>query len=174
MKVADAMMQEPVFCLPDTPASEIAALMDREDCDSVPVIDAEASRTVVGVVTGRDLVRRVVAKGMDCSAARARDCMSHDVAAIDPEMSLEDAYEAMRGYHVNRMLVTDEVGRLRGVLSWSNIEEGGDGGEPLSACADFSAWAGEISDFAEVRRHPFSSDHVSDPTKPALGMSPRA
>lgn len=53
-KVAEICRTEVVTCAPETPVSEIAALMVKEKVHLVPVLDAER---VVGVVARLDIIR---------------------------------------------------------------------------------------------------------------------
>jgi CBS domain-containing protein len=56
----DVMTPEPQCCSPETTLNEVANLMVEADCGEIPVVDA--SNRLIGVVTDRDIVCRVVAK----------------------------------------------------------------------------------------------------------------
>ena len=64
MKARDIMTQNPRVVTPETPVQEAARLMKSEDTGVLPVVDAEGSRRLVGVITDRDIAIRVVADGM--------------------------------------------------------------------------------------------------------------
>jgi CBS domain-containing protein len=57
----NVMTENPACCTPQTPLEQVAKLMVQHDCGEIPVLDAAGQ--VVGVVTDRDIVCRVVAAG---------------------------------------------------------------------------------------------------------------
>src|SRR2546430_5825996 len=66
MKVKDLMTPNPTVVRPDDTVSEAATLMKQHDCGAIPVV-SEAGM-LVGIVTDRDIVVRVVAAGKDSQA----------------------------------------------------------------------------------------------------------
>jgi CBS domain-containing protein len=58
---ADIMTPDPACCAPDTPLGAVAKLMVQHNCGQIPVVDAEGQ--LIGVVTDRDIVCRVLATG---------------------------------------------------------------------------------------------------------------
>ena len=64
-KCRDVMTEDLVFCTPGDTVSEVAQLMKREDIGPVLIVDNEQSKTLVGIVTDRDLAIKVVAEGRD-------------------------------------------------------------------------------------------------------------
>jgi CBS-domain-containing membrane protein len=60
--VGQIMTRDPKAVTPDTSIQQIAALMMECDCGSIPVIDSQTTKKVVGMVTDRDIVVRLVAK----------------------------------------------------------------------------------------------------------------
>lgn len=76
----------------------------------------------VGIVTERDIVRRVAAKGLDVSGARVSAVMSQPLVTIPANHTLDQAIETMARKKVRR-LVVEEEGQLLGVLTESDIRE---------------------------------------------------
>src|SRR5437763_12975037 len=68
----DVMTPDPACCTPNTTLDEVAKLMAQNDCGEIPVVDV--GDTVVGVVTDRDIVCRVVAEGKNPIAYTAETC----------------------------------------------------------------------------------------------------
>ena len=62
-KCGDVMTPDPVACEPDEAITRVAGLMKREDVGAIPVVETKASRRLVGIVTDRDIVVKVVADG---------------------------------------------------------------------------------------------------------------
>jgi CBS domain-containing protein len=98
-----------------------ADLMALANVGFLPVCDQR--RRVVGTITDRDIVVRVVAKGVSPASWVVGDVMSRKVVACRPEDELEIAEQFMAQYQVARLPITDEDGTLQGVISLSDIAE---------------------------------------------------
>ncbi len=91
--------------------------MDRHNIGSLPVMDGKA---VKGIVTERDIVRKVLSKRKDLAATKARDIMSQDVKAVGPEESILTALKMMNLNHF-RHLVVVEKRRVVGIISATDL-----------------------------------------------------
>ena len=118
-EVRDAMTTKPETVAPDTPVSEAARLLQREDVGSVPVVDRGR---LVGILTDRDLAVRVVAEERDPANVTAGEVASHELVTIEPTQSLAEALRLMAGRQVRRLPVVDQ-GRLVGVLAQADIAQ---------------------------------------------------
>jgi CBS domain-containing protein len=58
---ADIMTPDPACCAPDAPLGPVARLMVQHSCGEIPVVDTDGQ--LIGVVTDRDIVCRVLAAG---------------------------------------------------------------------------------------------------------------
>ena len=117
MKVSEAMTAQVVTATPETTITEVAKTMARIESGAVPVVDGGK---VVGLVTDRDLVIRVVAEGGSLSQP-VRDVMSEVVETCREEDNLADAAAAMAARQIRRLVVLNEAGRLVGILSLGDI-----------------------------------------------------
>jgi len=99
----------------------VAQKMREQDIGFLPVCD-ENDR-VVGVVTDRDLVLRACADDRSMSATRVEAIMSPDVMACRPGQGIRHAEQLMREHKKSRIVVTDEEGRLVGVISLSDLAQ---------------------------------------------------
>ena len=102
----------------DATAAEIAELMDLHAVGSVVVTDDAGGP--VGIVTDRDLLRRVVAVGRDGESARADDVMSSELVTGSSEDALEDLLKRMVARGVRRVPLLKE-GRLSGIVSLDDV-----------------------------------------------------
>ncbi|MEN3047298.1 MAG: CBS domain-containing protein [Candidatus Caldarchaeales archaeon] len=93
---------------------EAAMMMDRLGVGSLLV---ESEGKLVGIVTERDLVVRVLATGLDHTNTRVRDVMSYPIIAVSPETTLEDAVMLMVNNGFRRLPVIDKEGRLLGMVT---------------------------------------------------------
>ncbi|HZP43957.1 MAG TPA: CBS domain-containing protein [Candidatus Binatia bacterium] len=118
-RVREIMTENPACCTADTPIRQVAEMMVTNDCGEIPICDQ--SRRVVGVVTDRDVVCRLVATGHNPLEATARDCMSRPVVTCTPDMSVEDCARLMERHQIRRIPVTDAMGALCGMVSQADV-----------------------------------------------------
>jgi CBS domain-containing protein len=117
-KVQDVMTTRPRAVTPQTPVSEVAALMETEDVGAVPIVDGDR---LVGIVTDRDIVVRAIAKGKDPRGMPAAEVSSRELVTVTPDDDLSDALELMARHQVRRLAVTAEDDRLVGVVSQADV-----------------------------------------------------
>ncbi len=98
-----------------------AELMAMANVGFLPVCDRQ--RHVIGAITDRDIVVRVVADNLPTTAYRVGDVMSRDVVVCHPDDELTLAEQFMAQHQVSRLPITDEDGTLLGILSLSDIAE---------------------------------------------------
>ena len=75
----------------------------------------------VGVLTDRDIVISVVARGADPTLLTAGDVMNREVITADESDSVEQALRTMRRMGVRRLPVVGSRGMLTGVLSLDDV-----------------------------------------------------
>ncbi|MBS7623604.1 CBS domain-containing protein [Candidatus Bathyarchaeota archaeon] len=93
---------------------EVAEVMTSEDVGSVLVT---VNSVEEGILTERDLTRKVLAKGLDPKTTKAKEVMSTPLVTIPQDATLWEAAEAMSRKRVRRLPVVDEQGRVRGMIS---------------------------------------------------------
>jgi CBS domain-containing protein len=118
MKIEDVMTADVSFVGPDTSILEIARKMRDGDIGSVPVVENDR---LVGMVTDRDVVVRVIAEGGDVRTKAARDAMSPGVLYCFSDDSLETVLESMGGQQIRRLPVVNRDKRLVGVVSLGDL-----------------------------------------------------
>jgi CBS domain-containing protein len=91
--------------------------MAQVESGAVPVVD---DGRVVGLVTDRDIVLRVVAegKGLDTPVS---EVMSEDVATCREDDSVAEAVGQMGARQIRRLVVLDDGGKLAGILSLGDV-----------------------------------------------------
>ena len=97
--VFQSMAQRHVISvLPSATVYAAACVMTRSNSSSVLVIDA--SHTMQGIVTERDMITRVLAKGMDPNQTLAAEVMTRSPHCIPPDTKVPDAVLMMieRGF----------------------------------------------------------------------------
>jgi CBS domain-containing protein len=118
LKIETVMSRYVEFAAPGDTAAALAVMMGELDVGAVPVGTED---DILGVVTDRDILYRVVAKGLDPAGVTARDILSAPVLACRPEDSLEDATELMAANRVRRLAVTAEGGRVVGWVTLADL-----------------------------------------------------
>ena len=76
-----------------------------------------------GILTERDLVKKVIAQGIDPRTIKAAEVMSAPVVSIEPEASLREAAALMLRSGVKRLPVTSK-GRLVGIITDTDLVSG--------------------------------------------------
>jgi CBS domain-containing protein len=118
MLVHDVMCLEPVTADVDTPIRDVARSMEEFGCGEIPITEG---KRLVGVLTDRDIVCRVVAFEIDPLTATARDVMTRRPARIRPDDSIEHAIELMEEMQIRRLPVVDGEGAVVGILSMTDV-----------------------------------------------------
>jgi CBS domain-containing protein len=119
--VPDVVKNAQVYTLPlQATAREAAQLMVTFGTGALVVLDAEGR--FAGLVTEQDLVRKVVAKGMDPGAARLAELVKQGFDALAPSDLALDALDLMRVRKVSHLAVLDGE-RLIAVVSIGDIYE---------------------------------------------------
>ena len=121
LSIREAMTPNPTTIESGTTAQEAARTMKSEDIGSLPIIEGER---LIGVVTDRDIAIRIVAEGKGADTT-VGEIASKDVVTIDPQQTLDEAVRLMAENQVRRLPVTEEDGRLVGVLAQADIAQTG-------------------------------------------------
>lgn len=117
----DVMTPEPVVCEPGESIVGAARIMKQQDVGSVPVVESPSSKRLVGIVTDRDLVVKVLAGGRGVDQATVQDAMTPDPASCREDDDVEQAMAAMKERQVRRMPVIDAGGRLVGIIAQADV-----------------------------------------------------
>jgi CBS domain-containing protein len=118
MFVRELMTASPTCCTPETKLDVVARMMFDNDCGEIPVVDGTK---LVGVITDRDITLRAVAPGLKPHLIPARDVMTKAVHTVSADAGLEDALQMMEARRVRRLPVTDDGGRVVGILSQTDL-----------------------------------------------------
>jgi CBS domain-containing protein len=120
MTCAEVMTPSPTACNPQHTAIDAAELMRREDCGLLPVV-SEDGKKLIGVLTDRDIVLKVVAEGRDPRSTAVSEVMTTDVVTCLPQESVEMAMEQMATRQVRRIPIVDRDGSLVGIVAQADV-----------------------------------------------------
>ena len=120
-KCSEVMTREPVCCEAGESVVDVAATMKREDVGSVPVVESHEDKKLIGIVTDRDLVVKVLAEGNQVDRATVRDAMTSNPASCRENDDVSKAVNLMSERQVRRMPIVDEAGRLTGIIAQADV-----------------------------------------------------
>ena len=112
-QVRDAMVPEPGTLDASASAQEAGERLSDPAVRAVLVCD---DGKLVGVVTRKTLVQKIVASGRDPRSTALRDIAEPPLFTLDASMDLDDAYRALEDEDLERVPVVED-GRLVGILS---------------------------------------------------------
>ncbi|MDG4648447.1 CBS domain-containing protein [Roseibacterium sp. SDUM158017] len=136
MDIASAMHRKADWAEADTPVSEIAKIMEKDDIGAIPIGKDDR---LIGMVTDRDIALRVVAAGRDPEKTTAQEIMTEGIVYCRTAETVEDAIHLMDQRKIRRLPVIDDNKRLVGMLSLGDISHAVSrelSGELLHAVAD--------------------------------------
>lgn len=103
---------------PNSTLREAAKKMKNMDVGVLPVCDGDR---VIGMLTDRDIVLRLVAEGLDAERTLADEVMTRNVLYCYEDQTIEDAAERMKDRQVGRLVVLSRDHKLRGIISLGNL-----------------------------------------------------
>ena len=106
---------------PETTALVVAQTMRRDHVGALVVVDALDKTRPVGIVTDRDLVLELMAEDLGAAVFTAGDIMSVDLVLARPDMDAMDAAQLMSTHGLRRLVITDEEGRLAGIVTLEDV-----------------------------------------------------
>lgn len=118
-RARDVMTPDPACCTPSTALDDVAKLMVQNDCGEIPVVDSD--NQVVGVVTDRDIVCRVVAEGRNPIGYTAENCMSQPVITVAEDAAIDEVVVAMERHQIRRIPVVNERGECTGIIAQADL-----------------------------------------------------
>ena len=104
---------------PQASAHEAGRVMAEEDIGALLVMEGEKP---VGIVSERDLARKVLLQGRAPKEVTVREVMTEHVVYVRLEQTLEEAMALMIGKGIRHLPVFDG-GRLKGILSIRDVVE---------------------------------------------------
>jgi CBS domain-containing protein len=117
-KVRDIMTPDPACVSEKDSIREVARIMAREDTGVVPVVDG---KKVIGMITDRDIVVRLVAEGKDPSNARVDEAMTKNVRTVKEDSGVSDVLDVMSRSQVRRVPVVNDRNEIVGIVSMGDV-----------------------------------------------------
>jgi CBS domain-containing protein len=115
--IKEVMTRDVRACEPNATVAEAAKMMAQEDVGPVPIVE---DGRLVGIVTDRDIVVRVVAEGRDPNATTVKEIASTNLVTVSPDDDLDEALKMLAENQVRRLPVV-EGDRLVGIVAQADI-----------------------------------------------------
>lgn len=114
--VFQSMSQRHVVSLPPHASVwEAACVMTRANCGSVLIIDSAG--TLLGILTERDLMTRVLAKALNPQTTCASEVMTHDPQCAGPDLKVSEAVLIMIERGFRHLPIISPASKILGVFS---------------------------------------------------------
>jgi CBS domain-containing protein len=105
----------------DNPSAlDVAKLMAKHRIGSIVVIEGDNKRPV-GMVTERDIIKKVAAQNKSADQIAVRHIMSSPLITVKSIDSIDTAAETIAENRVKRLVVLEQDGSMVGILSVSDI-----------------------------------------------------
>ncbi|OLN33763.1 CBS domain-containing protein [Desulfosporosinus metallidurans] len=117
MKIRDVMTSSVDRVTPGTSVVDIAQLMKKNDVGSVPVCEGDK---LMGIITDRDIVLKVVAVGGNVNSISAKGIMNTNVITATADQDVHEAADLMSKYQIRRLPVLEQ-GKLVGILALGDL-----------------------------------------------------
>ena len=121
LRVGDIMTNKVVTVPFGKTILEVAKLMKKNGIGSVIVVEDNEGKHAKGIITERDIVYKLLAKGTDPYKSKVEDVMSRPLRVVKPDTTIEEAAKAMRENKVKRLPVVNDDNELIGILSEGDI-----------------------------------------------------
>jgi CBS domain-containing protein len=118
MKVSDAMTSQVSTAAPTDTVRKVAQVMAHVETGAVPIVE---NGKVIGLVTDRDIVLRVVAEGRSFDSPISEAMSEGDVQSVLEDDVLADATAKMANHQIRRLVVLNAAGNLTGILSLGDV-----------------------------------------------------
>ena len=120
-KCSEVMTKSPVCCLPNDMVVNVAELMNSGNIGSIPVIENEQTKKLIGIVTDRDLALKIVAKGLDAKSTKVEAVMTRKMITCRADDDLLKALDALAEHQLRRIPVVDADHKIVGIIAQADV-----------------------------------------------------
>ena len=120
MKVRDLMTPDPAQVTPSDSLQRVSQLMAEHDCGCIPVVTAADHRSLLGVITDRDIAVRAVAEGRPATTPIG-EIMTPNPDTVGPDDDLAYVERLMSDRQIRRVVVVDDTGECVGIIAQADL-----------------------------------------------------
>jgi CBS domain-containing protein len=100
---------------------KVAQWMKRENIGSIPVIENDETRKLVGIVTDRDLALKVVGQGADPKSVQIEAVMTYKLVTCRPDDDIQRALDMMSEHQLRRIPIVNDENKILGIISQADV-----------------------------------------------------
>ena len=120
MKARDLMTPDPAQVTASDSLQRVSQLMAEHDCGCIPVVKAADQRSLIGVVTDRDIAIRAVAEGRPATTPIG-EIMTQNPDCVNPNDDIEAVEKLMSDRQIRRVVVVDDTGECVGIIAQADL-----------------------------------------------------
>ena len=120
-KCSEVMTSDPVCCVQSDSVTRVAEIMKQQDVGSLPVVDSTGSPRLIGIVTDRDLVVKILAENRTIQGTTVREAMTSNPTSCRDTDDVDRAVKMMAERQVRRMPIVDANGHLVGIIAQADV-----------------------------------------------------
>lgn len=117
IEIRDIMVDKVITTKKDATVKDVVNLMNEHEIGCLVV---EENGEPVGIVTERDLLKRVLAKSKELRNMKVREIMSEPVLSVTPNVEIEDAAKLMLQNKIKKLPIVEE-GKLLGLVTLTDV-----------------------------------------------------
>jgi len=117
MTVGQIVKRKAVIVKPENTIERVARILSRHKVGSAVVVEDDE---IVGVITDRDILDKVVARGRDPKTVKVREVMTRNPITIEDDYDISDAIDKMMEKGIRRLLVT-RLGKPLGFVTAADL-----------------------------------------------------
>lgn len=118
MNVEDIMVKNVITVDKNEAVSNAVDIMNEHNIGCLIVV---SDGIAIGILTERDLLKRVLAKSKDPRETKVREVMTRPLIYVGPDTDIDKAKEIMSKFGIKKLPVIDSEGRLVGLLTVTDI-----------------------------------------------------
>ncbi|MHA1739773.1 MAG: CBS domain-containing protein [Candidatus Heimdallarchaeota archaeon] len=121
IKIAEVMTTQVIMLHLDQTAMDAAKLMRDKNVGSIILKPKKGKVNPIGIVTERDIVTRVVAKGKDPEKVQLRTIATKPVVTVPPEMDITEGMSLLGRLNIRRLVVVDAEKNIVGICTYRDL-----------------------------------------------------
>jgi CBS domain-containing protein len=121
MKIREIMSENPTCCTAEDSAQNVAKMMCDSNVGSIPVVADHQSRTLVGMITDRDLCCSVLAHGLDSKTAKVREFVSYSPVSCREGENVDQCERLMQEHQIRRIPIVDGENHVIGIVAQADL-----------------------------------------------------
>ena len=115
--VGQVVKRKAVIVKPDDSVHRVARILSKNKVGSAVVVKGDE---IIGIITDRDILDKVVARGKDPKTVRVEEVMTKNPITIEDDYDVQDAIDKMMDRGIRRLLVT-RLGKPIGFVTAADL-----------------------------------------------------